>query len=71
MTSKEIGFFKKMFCSYQGKKLRVLEWGCGWSTVYYAKYLKSLKTTGRLEKYKLYLPTKRELEAEIQKELKG
>jgi hypothetical protein len=29
---------------------------------------KALKTTDRLEKYKLYLPTKKELEAEVRKE---
>ena len=42
MTSKEIKILKKIFRLYEGKKLRVLEWGCGRSTTYYARYLKSL-----------------------------
>jgi len=41
MTSKEIELFLKLFDSYKNKKLRILEWGSGRSTVYYARYLKS------------------------------
>lgn len=41
MTSKEIELFLNLFDSYKNRKLRILEWGSGRSTVYYAKYLKA------------------------------
>jgi hypothetical protein len=42
MTDSEIEMFKKIFRSYLGKRMRILEWGCGRSTIFYAKYLRSL-----------------------------
>ena len=43
MTGKEIDILKKILLAYGEKKLRVLEWGCGKSTIYYTKYLRSLE----------------------------
>ena len=40
MTGKEIRIIKNILSSFKGKKLRILEWGCGRSTVFYAKYLR-------------------------------
>jgi len=42
MTPLERKKMKAIFSLYKGKHLRVLEWGCGSSTIYYAKYLRSL-----------------------------
>lgn len=40
MTSSEIEVVKKLLSN--NDKIRILEWGCGYSTIYFARYLKSL-----------------------------
>ena len=40
-TSKEIRMFKAIFDNYMDKKeIRIFEWGSGFSTIYYAEYLR-------------------------------
>lgn len=43
MTTKERKNIKKLLNTYKNKKVRILEWGSGYSTIYYSKYLNSLK----------------------------
>jgi hypothetical protein len=40
MTTKEIDIFKNIINLYKNGKIKVLEWGCGLSTIYFSKYLK-------------------------------
>jgi len=40
-TPEEIAILKKLFAAYNGKSLKVFEWGSGLSTVYYSKYLRA------------------------------
>ena len=42
MTSHELEVIKKLLKNYDNE-MRILEWGCGYSTIYFSKYLKSLK----------------------------
>lgn len=39
-THKEIQLFKAIFSQFKSKKIRIFEWGCGLSSVYFSKYLK-------------------------------
>jgi predicted O-methyltransferase YrrM len=39
-TCKERKLFKAIFDQFAGKKIKMFEWGSGFSTIYYAKYLK-------------------------------
>lgn len=41
-TSEERKIFCEILSSLRGGKLRVFEWGCGYSTIYYAKLLKCM-----------------------------
>ena len=38
-TAKEIKVIKKLFELFKGKKISIFEYGCGYSTIYYAQYL--------------------------------
>jgi hypothetical protein len=40
-TNKERQLLKAIFNQFKSKKIRVFEWGCGLSTLYYSKYLKA------------------------------
>ena len=42
MASKDIAILKEIFKSFKGKKINVLEWGTGISTVYYSRFLRSI-----------------------------
>ncbi|MFH1283746.1 MAG: class I SAM-dependent methyltransferase [bacterium] len=40
MNDKEIELLKKILLVYKNKPITILEWGCGLSTIYFAKYLR-------------------------------
>ena len=39
-TKKEIQIFKAILDNYKGEKIKIFEWGSGYSTIYYAEYLR-------------------------------